>query len=233
MTRAEEAAAFAYVTNPNLAKDIHRPDWARLSLFQTAPAGRLMRAQSWPALFAELPDMHVVDAGATECVVRKLETAACPPPPRHGRTVKALVIYVQQVEQAYAAKRTLYRGMRLPEYHITDNYVVGRVVTWHAFASVTTDRQLAESYSRQDCDRGLFGSEGVPVLFVIQTFAGRGAALPGNSELLLAPFTYFEVTSVERLALCVRDSGVAHHLALRAVRALQQDPGLSAFKQAA
>ncbi|CAE7333948.1 unnamed protein product [Symbiodinium pilosum] len=141
-----------------------------------------MRAQSWPALFAE-----------------------------YGCVVKALVTYVQTVEQAYAAKRSLYRGMRLPEYHVTENYVVGRIVTWHAFASTTTDRQLAESYARQDCDRGLFGSEGVPVLFVIQTAAGRGAALPGNAacpelpELLLTPFMHFEVTSVtvERHSLWV------------------------------
>ena len=130
---------------------------------------------------------------------------------RYGCVVKALVTYVQTVEQAYAAKRSLYRGMRLPEYHVTENYVVGRIVTWHAFASTTTDRQLAESYARQDCDRGLFGSEGVPVLFVIQTAAGRGAALPGNAacpelpELLLTPFMHFEVTSVtvERHSLWV------------------------------
>mmetsp|Transcript_44660 Transcript_44660/g.92348 ORF Transcript_44660/g.92348 Transcript_44660/m.92348 type:complete len:323 (+) Transcript_44660:15-983(+) len=156
MTRAEEAATFAYVTDPHLAKDIHR----------------LMRAQSWPALFAE-----------------------------HGHTVKALVAYVCKMEQAYAAKRTLYRGTRLPEYHLTENYVVGRIITWHSFASVTSDRQLAESYTRQDDLFGSFGSEGVPVIFAIHTSAGRGARLPGNSELLLAPFTYFEVVSVERQRL--------------------------------
>ncbi|CAE7530497.1 unnamed protein product [Symbiodinium natans] len=166
VTKLEEAVASAYVTNAHLAKDIHR----------------LMRAQSWPALFAE-----------------------------YGHIVKALMAYVHKVERAYAAKRTLYRGMRLAEYHLTENYVVGRVVTWHAFSNVTTDlatallnvttdRQLAQSCAQHD--RGLFGSvgsDGVEVLFVIQTSSGRGATLPGNySELLLAPFTYFEVLSVER-----------------------------------
>ena len=69
-----------------------------------------------------------------------------------------------------------------------------------ALLNVTTDRQLAQSCAQHD--RGLFGSvgsDGVEVLFVIQTSSGRGATLPGNySELLLAPFTYFEVLSVER-----------------------------------
>lgn len=63
---------------------------------------------------------------------------------RYGLLVKLLLKYIAKVEKAYAAKRTLYRGMRLPEYHLKDQYPVGRIVTWHAFASVTTDRQLAE-----------------------------------------------------------------------------------------
>ncbi|CAJ1344123.1 unnamed protein product [Effrenium voratum] len=131
---------------------------------------RLMRAQSWTALASE-----------------------------YGLLVKLLLKYIAKVEKAYAAKRTLYRGMRLPEYHLKDQYPVGRIVTWHAFASVTTDRQLAECYTCEDYDRGFF-ADGVPVVFVINTFS-RGAIL-GNwtpyasqHELLLAPFLCFRVVS--------------------------------------
>ena len=102
---------------------------------------RLMRAQSWPALFAERPVMH--KNCFFPCLLFSLRlahvTAFDLGSVRYGHIVKALMAYVHKVERAYAAKRTLYRGMRLAEYHLTENYVVGRVVTWHAFSNVTTD----------------------------------------------------------------------------------------------
>eukprot|EP00438_Fugacium_kawagutii_P019639 Skav232812 [mRNA] locus=scaffold614:548421:549628:- [translate_table: standard] len=104
------------------------------------------------------------------------------------------------METFYAAKRTLFRGMRLPDQHLKDNYAAGKIITWHAFSSVTADRQLAESYSFEDYDRGFFLESGVPVLFIISTHF-RGALLSGwsphtHDELLLAPFLYFRVTSM-------------------------------------
>ena len=115
--------------------------------------------------------------------------------------VKGLTSYIEKMEAVYAAKRTLFRGMRLPEQHLQENYAVGKIITWHAFSSVTTNRQLAESYTIEDYDRGFFLESGVPVLFMISTHF-KGALLGGwsphtsHDELLLAPFLCFRVTSV-------------------------------------
>lgn len=137
---------------------------------------RLMRAQSWNALMSEF-----------------------------GPVVKALSGYIEKMEAVYAAKRTLFRGMRLPEQHLQDNYAVGKIISWHAFSSVTTNRHLAESYYSEDYDRGFFLESGVPVLFMISTHF-RGALLGGwsphttHDELLLSPFLFFRVTSISELS---------------------------------
>lgn len=125
---------------------------------------------------------------------------------RFGPVVKGLLGYIEKVESSYAAKRTLFRGMRLPEQHLLENYAVGRILTWHAFSSVTTNRQLAESYCLEDYDRGFFLESGIPVLFIISTYC-RGALLgswtphTSHDELLLSPFVFFQVmvTTIESL----------------------------------
>lgn len=124
---------------------------------------------------------------------------------RFGPVVKALSGYIEKMEAVYAAKRTLFRGMRLPEQHLQDNYAVGKIISWHAFSSVTTNRHLAESYYSEDYDRGFFLESGVPVLFMISTHF-RGALLGGwsphttHDELLLSPFLFFRVTSISELS---------------------------------
>ncbi|CAK9107599.1 unnamed protein product [Durusdinium trenchii] len=159
------------------AKDVTPAEAAAAFGYVSSPSlakqiNRLMRAQSWSALMSEF-----------------------------GPVVKSLCSYIEKLESSYAAKRTLYRGMQLSQQHLQDNYVVGKVVTWNAFASVTTNRQLAETYSCESYDRGFFLDSGVPVVFIIGT-QFRGALLggwspyPSHEELLLSPFLGFRVTSV-------------------------------------
>eukprot|EP00931_Biecheleriopsis_adriatica_P059261 TRINITY_DN35430_c0_g1_i1.p1 TRINITY_DN35430_c0_g1~~TRINITY_DN35430_c0_g1_i1.p1 ORF type:complete len:352 (+),score=55.20 TRINITY_DN35430_c0_g1_i1:31-1056(+) len=156
VTSLQASVAFAYVASPALAQQVNR----------------LMRAQSWAALFSE-----------------------------YGQVLHCLLGYISNVERVYVAKRTLYRGTKMPDQHLRQHYVVGQVVTWGAFASVTTHRGKALSYARESYDRDIFAQDGIPVLFVIETYS-RGAVLGewtpyvADEELLLPPFLCFEVTSV-------------------------------------
>ncbi|CAE8646821.1 unnamed protein product, partial [Polarella glacialis] len=138
---------------------------------------RLMRAQNWGALFHE-----------------------------YGQLIKYLATYIHKMEKSYAAKRTLFRGMRMSEQHLKDHYVVGQVITWGAFASASASRQKAIACARDSYDRGFSVSDGVMVMFVIDTYCrgavvGEWSPFSSEEEVLLMPFLCFEVLATKEVIL--------------------------------